>query len=168
MCQREEVGVVGAKLLYEDDTVQHAGVVIGFGGTAGHVFHGIKKNDTGYMMRALINTDYSAVTGACMMVKKELFEKVNGFDEELAVAFNDIDLCLKIRELNKLVVYNAFSLWHHYESISRGYDEESPEKKERFKRESKIFRRKWKKILTEGDPYYNANFDVGYTPFELH
>lgn len=167
MCQREEVGAVGAKLLYADNTVQHAGVVIGFGGTAGHVFHGIENKDTGYMMRALINTDYSAVTGACMMVKKDLFERVGGFDEELAVAFNDIDLCLKIREQNKLVVYNAFSLWHHYESVSRGY-EESPEKKERFRRESAIFRRKWKKILTEGDPFYNANFDVGYTPFELH
>lgn len=168
MCQRKEVGAVGAKLLYEDDTVQHAGVVIGFGGTAGHVFHGIHNDDTGYMMRALINTNYSAVTGACMMMPKDLFEKVGGFDEELAVAFNDIDLCLKVREENKLVVYNAFSLWHHYESISRGYDDESPEKKARFKKESDIFRRKWKKILTEGDPFYNANFDVGYTPFELH
>lgn len=166
-CMREEVGIVGAKLLYEDDTVQHAGVVIGFGGAAGHVFSRIGKNDAGFMMRPLINCNYSAVTAACMMTKKSLFNKVNGFDEELKVAFNDIDFCLKVRDLNKLVVYNAFSLWHHYESISRGY-ETSPEKSERFEREIKLFQTRWQKILVEGDPYYNGNFDVSYSPFELH
>ena len=166
-CMREEVGIVGAKLLYEDDTVQHAGVVVGFGGAAGHVFSRIGKNDAGFMMRPLINCNYSAVTAACMMTKKSLFNKVNGFDEELKVAFNDIDFCLKVRDLNKLVVYNAFSLWHHYESISRGY-ETSPEKSARFEKEIKLFQARWQKILVEGDPYYNANFDVSYSPFELH
>lgn len=166
-CVREEVGVVGAKLLYGDDTVQHAGVVIGFGGAAGHVFHRIDKDDEGYMMRALINCDYSAVTAACMMTKKSLFLQVGGFDEELKVAFNDIDYCLKIRALNKLVVYNAFAQWHHYESLSRGY-ETSPEKIKRFEHEIQIFQKKWSRILLEGDPYYNPNFDVSYTPFKLH
>lgn len=166
-CQREDVGIVGAKLLYANNTVQHAGVVIGIGDVAGHISHGIDQNAPGFMMTAVISCDYSAVTAACMMVKKELFEKVNGFDEELAVAFNDIDLCLKIRELNKLVVYNAFSLWHHYESISRGY-EETPEKKARFARESKLFHDRWLKYMDNHDPYYNKNFDVHYTPFELH
>lgn len=167
MFEREEVGVVGAKLLYPNNTVQHAGVVIGFGGTAGHVFHAIDKDDTGFMMRNLINVNYSAVTGACLMTRKQLFLQANMFDEALAVAFNDIDLCLNIRKLNKLVVFNAFSLWYHYESISRGY-ETSPEKKARFEKESQLFRKKHQDILTGGDPYYNANFDVGYTPFELH
>lgn len=165
--QREEVGVVGAKLLYADNTVQHAGVVIGIGNVAGHIFHGIDQGAPGYMMQAVISCDYSAVTGACMMTKKRLFEKAGGFDEDLAVAFNDIDYCLKIREMDKLVVYNAFSLWHHYESVSRGY-EETPEKKERFARESSLFHDRWIKYMDNHDPYYNTNFDVHYTPFELH
>lgn len=166
-CMRDEVGIVGAKLLFEDDTVQHAGVVIGLGGSAGHVFSRIKKDDAGFMMRPMINCNYSAVTAACMMTKRELFDQVGGFDEELKVAFNDIDFCLKVRQLNKLVVYNAFALWHHYESLSRGY-ETSPEKIERFEKEIKRFQTKWHQILVDGDPYYNANFDVSYSPFELH
>lgn len=166
-CMREEVGIVGAKLLFEDDTIQHAGVVIGIGGAAGHVFSRIRKDDAGYMMRPLINCNYSAVTAACMMVKKACFEMVNGFDENLKVAYNDIDLCLRIRELNKLVVYNAFSLWHHYESLSRGY-ETSIEKIDRMESEIAIFQKRWHNILVEGDPYYNANFDVSYTPFKVH
>ena len=166
-CMREEVGAVGAKLLFENDTVQHAGVVVGFGGAAGHVFSGIGKNETGFMMRPLVNCNYSAVTAACMMTKKDLFEVVGGFDENLKVAFNDIDLCLKIRKLSKLVVYNAFSLWHHYESLSRGY-ETTPEKSKRFEKEIAIFQEKWHDILIDGDPYYNKNFDVAYTPFKLH
>ena len=166
-CMREEVGIVGAKLLYPDDTVQHAGVVIGLGGSAGHVFSRIPKNDPGYMMRPLINCNYSAVTAACLMTERAIFDEVGGFDEELKVAFNDIDFCLKVRQLNKLVVYNAFALWYHYESISRGY-ENSPEKVERFEREIKRFQNKWHQVLIDGDPFYNANFDVSYTPFELH
>lgn len=166
-CMRQEVGIVGAKLLFEDDTVQHAGVVIGFGGSAGHVFSRIKATDAGFMMRALINCNYSAVTAACMMTKRSVFDSVSGFDEGLRVAFNDIDFCLKVRETGKLVVYNAFALWHHYESLSRGY-ETSPEKIERFETEIKYFQDKWKQFMLDGDPYYNANFDVSYTPFELH
>lgn len=166
-CMRDEVGIVGAKLLFEDDTVQHAGVVIGFGGSAGHVFSRIKADDPGFMMRALINCNYSAVTAACMMTKRSVFDAVNGFDESLKVAFNDIDFCLKVRETGKLVVYNAFALWHHYESLSRGY-ETSPEKAERFENEISRFQEKWKQVMIDGDPYYNANFDVSYTPYKLH
>lgn len=165
-CMRDEVGIVGAKLLYEDDTVQHAGVVIGFGGFAGHVFTGIKKDDYGYMVRARINCNYSAVTAACMMVKKECFDKVGGFDIKFKVACNDIDFCLRVRELNKLVVYNAFALWHHYESKSRGY-EDSPEKIKRFESEVALFQERWIDILTNGDPYYNSNFKIEYGPFNL-
>lgn len=165
-CMRNEVGIVGAKLLYEDDTVQHAGVVIGFGGFAGHVFTGINKDDYGYMVRARINCNYSAVTAACMMVDRECFDKVNGFDEKFRVACNDIDFCLRVRQLDKLIVYNAFSLWHHYESKSRGY-EDNIEKIKRFESEVKLFQDRWIDILTKGDPYYNSNFKVEYGPFNL-
>lgn len=165
-CMRPEVGAVGAKLLYEDDTVQHAGVVIGFGGYAGHVFNGINKDDYGYMVRARINCNYSAVTAACMMVKKDLFLQVGGFDEQFKVACNDIDLCLKIRQQNKLIVYNAFSLWHHYESKSRGY-EDNQEKIFRFNDEVEKFQEKWSEILKKGDPYYNKNFNIASAPFTL-
>jgi len=165
-CMREEVGAVGAKLLYEDDTVQHAGVVIGFGGYAGHVFHGIDKDEYGFMVRARINCNYSAVTAACMMTKKDLFEKVGGFDERFKVACNDVDYCLKIRGLDKLIVYNAFSHWYHYESKSRGY-EDTPEKAARFESEIEEFQKKWPDILEHGDPFYNKNFLVTAPPFTL-
>ena len=166
LCLREDVGVVGAKLLYADNTVQHAGVVIGFSGYAGHVFTGMECNDEGFMMRNLINTNYSAVTGACLMTKKDLYEKVGGMDEEFKVAGNDVDYCLKVRATGKLVVFNAFSLWHHYESKSRGY-EDSFEKMQRFEKEIALFQSKWKDILVNGDPYYNKNFRIEDGPFVL-
>ena len=142
VCMRNEVGAVGAKLLYEDDTVQHAGVVIGFGGYAGHVHVGIGREDYGYMVRARINCNYSAVTAACMLTKRSVFDQVGGFDEQFVVACNDVDYCLKLREIDKLIVYNAFSEWHHYESKSRGY-EDTPEKVMRFENEVKKFIKKW-------------------------
>jgi len=165
-CMREDVGAVGAKLLYEDNTVQHAGVVIGFGGYAGHVFHGIDKEDYGYMVRARINCNYSAITAACMMTKKTLFKQVGGFDPRFKVACNDVDYCLQIRALNKWIIYNAFSHWYHYESKSRGY-EDTPEKLERYENEVKEFRKKWPEILKAGDPFYNENFPVTQAPFTL-
>ena len=164
-CMRPEVGIVGAKLLYADDTVQHAGVVVGFNNYAGHVFTEIGKDDFGYMMRPIINCDYSAVTAACMMVKKSVFEEVDGFDEQFEVACNDVDFCLRVRQLNKLVVYNAFALWHHYESKSRGY-ENSLEKVERFEVETNKFYKRWKSFIDQGDPYYNKNFKIEYGPFK--
>lgn len=165
---RPEVGAVGAKLLYEDDTVQHAGVVIGFSGYAGHVNHGINKDDYGYMVRARINCNYSAVTAACMMVKKSVFNQVGGFDEQFVVACNDVDLCLKICKENYLIVYNAFALWHHYESKSRGYDDASQEKTWRFNKEVEKFQDKWKDVLINGDPFYNSNWNIQYGPFRLY
>ena len=164
-CMRPEVGIVGAKLLYEDDTVQHAGVVVGFNNYAGHVFTEIDKDDLGYMMRPIINCDYSAVTAACMMVKKSVFEQVQGFDEQFEVACNDVDFCLRVREIGKLVVYNAFALWHHYESKSRGY-ENSIGKIQRFDNEMSKFYKRWKKFIDQGDPYYNKNFKIEYGPFK--
>lgn len=165
-CMRDDVGAVGAKLLYEDDTVQHAGVVVGFGGYAGHVNTGINRNDYGYMVRARINCNYSAVTAACMMTKKSLFNKVGGFDEQFVVACNDVDYCLKLRELDKWIVFNAFSEWHHYESKSRGY-ENTKEKRKRFDGEVEKFQKKWKHVLEEGDPFYNKNFPITQAPFTL-
>jgi len=165
-CARPEVGVVGAKLLYEDDTVQHAGIVIGFGGFAGHVFTGIGRNDYGFMLRPVITCNYSAVTGACMMVSRDVFEAVGGFSEEFEISLNDVDLCLKIRAIDKLVVYDAHSLWYHFESKSRGY-EDSVEKKERFEKEIQLFQTKWAGILRNGDPYYNKNFPIEFAPFHL-
>ena len=165
-CMRDDVGAVGAKLLYEDDTVQHAGVVIGFGGYAGHVNTGIGRNDYGYMVRARINCNYSAVTAACMMTKKTLFNEVGGFDEQFVVACNDVDYCLKLRELNKWIVFDAFAEWYHYESKSRGY-EDTREKQKRFDGEVEKFQKKWKRILDEGDPFYNRNFPITQAPFTL-
>ena len=100
------------------------------------------------------------------MTKRSVWEEVGGLTEEFAVALNDVDYCLKVREKDYLVVYNAFSEWYHYESKSRGY-EDSPEKQERFSREVKLFQKRWKKILKEGDPYYNKNFPVTIAPFTL-
>lgn len=158
-CMRDEIGIVGAKLLYNDDTVQHAGVILGFGGVAGHAGVGIDKRDPGYFARAFLNCDYSAVTAACLMISKKLYEEVGGFSEEFAVAFNDVDFCLKVREKGYLVMYDAFSQWYHYESKSRGLDD-TAEKMERFKGEVDRFQSKWKKQLEDGDPYYNKNFSL--------
>ncbi len=165
-CQREDVGIVGAQLFYGDDTIQHAGVIVGYKGIAGHTFVGFHRGEKTYFLRSMCAQDYSAVTAACMMTKKNIFEEVDGFDEGLAVAFNDIDYCLKVRGLDKLVVYNPFVQLHHYESKSRGA-ENTPEKIFRFDHEVEIFRRRWKKILEEGDPYYNPNLTLLASDFSL-
>ena len=162
-CQRDDVGIVGARLLYEDDTIQHAGVVIGFGG---HTFIGLHKAENSYFHRAMCAQDYSAVTAACMMSKKSVFEAVGGFTEELAVAFNDIDYCMKVREQGKLVVYAPYAVLHHYESKSRGL-EDTPEKVARFNREVAVFARRWPEILKNGDPYYNPNLTLRKSDFSL-
>lgn len=159
ICQREDVGIVGAKLLYKDKTIQHAGVVIGMGGIAGHVNRTIPDKAPGYYARTKIINNYSAVTAACLMTKKELYKKVNGLDENLKVAFNDVDYCMKIRAINKLIVYTPYAKLYHYESKSRGY-ENTPEKKKRFEGEIKLFANKWKKELENGDPYFNPNLDL--------
>lgn len=167
ICMRDDVGIVGAKLFFGDDTIQHAGVVLGFGGFAGHVFSFLTDASLGYMMRARINCNYSAVTGACLMVKKSVYDEVGGLTEEFAVGLNDVDFCLKVREKGYMVVYDAFAKWHHYESKSRGYDDEDPEKKKRLEGEVAKFRARWKEILDAGDPFYNKNFPVTKPPFTL-
>ncbi len=165
-CQREDVGAVGARLLYQDDTIQHAGVVVGFGGIAGHTFIGLHKAENSYFHRAMCAQDYSAVTAACMMSKRSVFREAGGFSEDLAVAFNDIDYCMKVRSLGKLVVYAPYALLYHYESKSRGL-EDTPEKVARFNREVAKFARKWPDILRDGDPYYNPNLTLRKSDFSL-
>ena len=164
--RRDDVGIVGARLLYQDDTIQHAGVVIGFGGIAGHTFIGLHQAENSYFHRAMCAQDYSAVTAACMMSKRSLFDQVGGVREELAVAFNDIDYCLKIRSLGKKVVYNPYALLYHYESKSRGL-EDTPEKVERFNREVARFIGYWPEIVINGDPYYNPNLTLRKSNFAL-
>ena len=164
VCQREDVGAVGAKLLYEDDTVQHCGVVVGYHGYATAAFSLIDRNDFGYMGRPRVSWDVSAVTAACLMTKREIFDEVGGFDEDFKVACNDVDLCLKIRSLNKWIVEDAFSVWYHYESKSRGL-EDTPEKQARFQNEIARFQKKWPEILKNGDPFHNPNFDLDKGPF---
>ncbi|MCC8028967.1 MAG: glycosyltransferase, partial [Lachnospiraceae bacterium] len=155
-CQREDVGAVGAKLYFEDDTVQHAGIVLGVGGFAGHILTGESSGDVGYFGRLKAIQDISAVTAACLMIRRSVFEEIGGFDESFSVALNDVDLCLKVRATGRLIVFQPWAELYHYESKSRGY-EDSPEKIERFKSEIRRFREKWKDVLEQGDPYYNVN-----------
>lgn len=164
VCMREDVGAVGAKLLYEDNTVQHDGVVIGYKGYAAHAFSLIGEEDFGYMGRPRVSWDVSAVTAACLLTKRSIFNQVGGFDEQFKVACNDVDFCLKIRSLNKWIVEDNFSIWYHYESKTRGL-EDTPEKLERFNQETKKFQAKWPEILKNGDPFHNINFDLDKGPF---
>lgn len=163
-CLREEVGIVGSKLYFEDGSIQHAGVVIGYGGVAGHTFITMSHDYVGYERRAVLTQNYSAVTAACLMTTRESFERVGGFRESFCVAFNDIDYCLKVRETGKLVVFEPEAQWFHYESKSRGY-ENTPEKQARFARESEQFRELWKDVLEGGDPYYNTNLSLDRADF---
>lgn len=160
------MGAVGARLYYGDGTLQHAGVVIGLGGIAGHPFYGFPSEDVGYFGRVVIAQNYSAVTAACMMMKKSVFQQVGGFDEQLAVAYNDVDLCLKAGEAGYRIVYNPYAELYHYESKTRGY-EDTKEKEERFQAEREIFRRRWEKILRDGDPNYNPNLTLQEANFGL-
>lgn len=121
-CQREDVAIVGAKLLYPDNTVQHAGVVVGIAGFAGHILTGYDKNAMGYLWRLGVAQDESAVTGACLMVRRDIFDQLHGLDESFTVALNDIDFCLRARELGKLVVFTPEACLYHYESKSRGME----------------------------------------------
>ena len=154
--QREDVGAVGVELFYPDKTIQHAGIIVGIGGVAGHVFKNIPQNMHGYFSKDAMIQNMSAVTAACMMAPRRIYEEVGNMDEEFEVAFNDVDFCLKIRKLGKLIVYNPYVQFLHYESKSRGF-EDTQEKQNRFQGEIKRFHNKWKDILEDGDPYYNIN-----------
>ena len=188
---RDDVGAVGAKLYYENKTIQHAGIVLGLGvhRTAGHSHHKVAMENVGYMGRLCYAQDVSAVTGACMMVKKSLYDELGGLSEEFAVALNDVDFCLRIREKGYLIVFTPFAELYHYESVSRGSDlklsrrEKAKMQKEaakqggtaelsdanslRYNKEAALFKNKWKEILQKGDPYYNVNFSLDRSDFSL-
>lgn len=166
--QRDDVGAVGAKLYYADKTIQHAGVVLGLGAhrTAGHSHYGQHRDNLGYMGRLCYAQNVSAVTGACLLVKKTLFDEVGGLDESFAVSLNDVDFCIKLRQKGYLNVFTPFAELYHFESVSRGLDDRG-EKAERYNEESERFREKWKDILEAGDPYYNLNFSLDRSDFAL-
>ena len=166
--QREDVGAVGAKLYYEDKTIQHAGVVLGLGAhrTAGHTHYRVSSNNLGYMGRLCYAQDVMAVTGACLMMRKSLFEELGGLDEGFAVSLNDVDLCIRAWKSGHVNVFTPFAELYHFESVSRGLDDKG-EKAKRYDRESAAFREKWKDLLEKGDPYYNPNFSLDRSDFAL-
>lgn len=169
ICQRPEVGVVGAKLLYPDDTVQHAGVImvkcqsVAEEASPGHAFWNLDRDDPGYMRRASLVQDLSAVTGACLMTKRSVFDELGGLNEEFVVAFNDVDYCLRVRELDKLVVYTPDALLYHHESFSRGSDAVGKNMM-RFIGEQGKLRSAWSKYYACGDPYHRPAATMGYYP----
>ncbi|SFV71241.1 Glycosyl transferase, group 2 family protein [hydrothermal vent metagenome] len=165
--QRENIGAVGAKLYYEDDTIQHAGVSMGVLTLTGHNFRHLPRDATAYMGREGVIQNVSAVTAACLMVKKELYTFVEGMNEEsLKIAFNDIDFCLRLREKGYLNLFTPYAELYHYESRTRGY-EDTPKKLKRFKTEVEYMQERHIKILEEGDPYYNKNFSLENEDFEV-
>ncbi len=156
--QREDVGACGIKLLYPDNTVQHGGIAVGIGGSAANLCPLFPREHAGYLSRLAVASNMSACTAACLAVKASAFDAVGGFDEGLAVAFNDVDLCLKLRDKGYLIVFNPVAEAYHYESRSRGSDRKGT-KKERMEREKAILREKWPQYYGKGsDPYYNPNF----------
>lgn len=169
-CSRPEVAAAGARLYYPDDTVQHAGIVVGIGGhargVAANMCVGLDRNDPGYMGRACLKQNMSAVTAACMMMRRSVFREIGGFTEKLAVAFNDVDLCLKARKAGYLIVYDPAVEAYHYESKSRG-QEDTQDKVYRFQQEIEYMREQWNDILRYGDPYYNPNLTQHRTDYSL-
>ncbi|MCD7819719.1 MAG: glycosyltransferase family 2 protein, partial [Lachnospiraceae bacterium] len=153
LCQKKDVGAVGAKLYYPDGTIQHAGVILGLCGVASHLYVGLPGEKGGYAARLVSVQDLSAVTGACMMTKKSVWQAVNGMEESLTVAYNDIDYCLKLRSAGYRIVFTPYAELTHYESKTRGL-EDTEEKRQRLCREADLFRSRWKDVLDAGDPYY--------------
>ena len=164
--QRKDVGAVGAMLYYPDDTIQHAGVILGIGGVAGHSHKYFPRNDYGYMSRATIVQNLSAVTFACVMMRSDVYREVNGLDEAFEVAFNDVDMCMRIRKAGYLIVFTPYCELYHYESKSRG-QEDTPEKVRRFNSEVERFQKRWGKELADGDPYYNPNLTLTHEDFSF-
>ena len=168
LCQRSDVGIVGAKLLYPDNTVQHAGVAMlkcfesyEMGGAI-HIFANIDKDDPAYEGRAILRQDLSAVTAACLLTKKVIYDEVGGLDETFVVAYNDVDFCLRVREAGYLVVLDSEALLYHYESLTRGPDDSktSPEKFARFIKEQSLLRARWSMYYAKGDPYHPPFFSM--------
>jgi glycosyltransferase involved in cell wall biosynthesis len=164
--QRSDVGITGSKLYYPDDTIQHGGVIVGIAGSTGHSFLNMPKESYGYSSRLITVQNYSAVTAACMMMRKEVFNEINGFDEQYAIAYNDMDLCLRVREKGYLIVWTPFSELYHHECKTRGYND-TLEKQSVCMRETDLFMRRWHDILDSGDPYYNKNLSLKKYDFSI-
>ncbi len=164
LCTQDGVGIVGAKLLYPDDTLQHAGVITGLGGYAGHSHKYAKKDSSGYMFRLSTVQNLSAVTAACMLVKASIYEEMNGLDEEFTVAFNDVDFCLRVRNAGYRIIYTPYAQLYHYESKSRGLDEKDANKKIRFDGERARLKMIYGDTLTK-DPFYNINLTLDSEDF---
>lgn len=165
-CQRKDVGATGAMLYYPDDTIQHAGVIVGLGGVAGHSHKYFKRGEHGYAYRLTLAQNLSAVTAACMMVRRAVWNELDGLDEEFAVAFNDVDFCMRIRKAGYLIVWTPYAELYHYESKSRGL-EDTPEKQARFAGEIQRFQSRWAAELAAGDPYYNLNLTLEREDFSI-
>ena len=164
--QRSDVGAAGAKLYYPDDTVQHAGLCIGMLTLAGHYHRGFPRQHPGYMGRLIYAHDVSAVTAACVLIRRDVWDQVGGLDESFKVAFNDVDLCMRIRQAGYLIVFTPYAELYHYESKSRGMDT-TPEKRIRFVGEVTRFQKRWAKELAAGDPYFNPNFSLDDEDFTV-
>ena len=163
---RPGVGAVGARLWYPNGTLQHGGVVVGLGGVAGHAFTGVPRGHAGYFNRAWLQQNCSAVTGACMVLRREVFEEAGGFDEvNLAISFNDIDFCLRLRAAGLQNVWTPYANLVHHESASRGH-QRTPEEQAQFVREATYMQRKWGVELLH-DPFYNPNLSLNLPGFEL-
>lgn len=165
--QRQDVGAVGAKLYYPDNTIQHAGLGIGLLALAGHLHRGFERNHIGYTGRLIYTQNLSAVTAACVMIRWDVWDEIGGLDESFAVAFNDVDMCMRIRKAGYLIVWTPYAELYHYESKSRGL-EDTPEKQKRFENEVHIFQARWAKELAAGDPYYNPNLPLDREDFGLN
>ena len=167
VARRKDVGAVGARLYYGNNTVQHAGIILGLGGVANSAFLGSGRDQVGYFYRSTTVSDLSAVTGACLMTARSHYDAVGGFDEGLAVAYNDVDFCLKQRKAGRLVVYVPYSQWYHLESVSRGLDCADDSKRARLEEETEIFKAKWPKETSSCDPYYNKNLSTKKLDFSI-
>ena len=165
--QRPDVGAVGSMLYYPDETVQHAGVILGIGLGAAHSHIGFPRGHDGYFGRLSVVSNLSAVTGACMMIPRQVYQEVGGLDESFRVSLNDIDFCLRIRKKGYLIVFTPFAELYHYESKTRGTDNDGGANRERFEKEASHFREKWADVLEKGDPYYNRNLTLEREDFSI-
>ena len=165
--QLPDVAAVGPLLLYPDGTIQHAGVILGIGnsGVAGHPFARLRKGHFGYFGRAALEQDLSCVTAACMLLRRDVFESVNGFNEQLAIAYNDVDLCIRLRSAGSRIIWTPAVELYHYESASVGRHD-APQRKELFERERKLMRQLWGTVL-DNDPFYSPNLSLTSQYYEL-
>lgn len=164
--QRNDVGAVGSMLYYPDDTVQHGGIIFGLGGVAGHAHKDYPRDHYGYMSRMVLAQNMTAVTAACMLMRKNVWDEMHGLDENYKVVFNDVDLCLRIRKAGYLIVWTPFAELYHDESKSRGI-EDTEEKMEWFRGEVQKFQQQWKDELEAGDPYYSPSFSLFDGAYEI-